>query len=143
MLTAEYFMKRFVKLKPNIYSGELRGKLFFLKEIASRLGVGPTFVLVINLLHAKVSNWSFGVVERFLTHRVQCPCCNWTGIRFRSIFFGSYLRSNCGCPCCKSMERHRSYFIHYSGSTECQGLGDLREKLIVYFAPEKSLSSWL
>jgi SAM-dependent methyltransferase len=41
------------------------------------------------------------------------------------------------------MERHRSYFLYYSGGTDCPALGDIEEKLIVYFAPEKSLSSWL
>jgi SAM-dependent methyltransferase len=127
-------------LNGNVYSGQLRAKFSFLKGIAVRLGFAPTVLLLAQLVQAKAMNWCCGILERFLTHAVCCPCCRWTGLQFRTIFFGSYLRRNCGCPRCKSMERHRSYFLYYSGTT---GFGDTKGKVIVYFAPEKSLADWL
>jgi SAM-dependent methyltransferase len=63
---------------------------------------------------ARVVNRALSGAERafpFLRAR-RCSCCEWKGLRFRTIAFVEYKRADAWCPNCGSLERHRalSYF---------------------------------
>lgn len=65
-----------------------------------------------------------------------CPCCGWSGLRFRSFAAVEYVRHDAVCPGCGAFERHRalaSFYPRFFGS-----LG-LRLAHVVHFAPEKCL----
>jgi SAM-dependent methyltransferase len=123
--------------KQGVYSRRLRAKLFFLRDIAAHSTYGRLLLVSLQALTAKGINFTYAVLEQVIKHRVQCPACGWMGLRFRTVYFGSYVRKDCACPRCRSMERHRSYFLYYSG------LERMRHKVILYFAPEPSLYLWL
>jgi SAM-dependent methyltransferase len=118
----------------NVYTRRLRAKLSFLTAIAAQVGPGRALLVSLQLVRAKGINLIWGVLERLLPHRVECPICGWTGLRFRTAFFGSYFRDDCACPRCIGMERHRAYALYYSG------LQLAKEQVVLYLAPERSLS---
>jgi SAM-dependent methyltransferase len=63
---------------------------------------------------ARVLNRALSGAERVLpfVRTRRCPCCEWAGVRFRTIAFVEYMRADAQCPGCGSLERHRalSYF---------------------------------
>lgn len=66
----------------------------------------------------------------------RCPCCEWTGLRFRTLAFDEYARGDAYCPNCRSLERHRALSSFYP--TFLASL-PRRPGRAIHFAPEKSL----
>jgi SAM-dependent methyltransferase len=59
-------------------------------------------------LYAVAFTRLLSATERLLDIRsVQCPVCNWCGLRFRPYLGPGWVRRNNTCPQCGSQERHR------------------------------------
>lgn len=90
---------------------------------------------------ARLENLALAAVDRMLSLRARrCPCCGWTGSRFRSFAVIEYVRRDVLCPRCGSFERHRalaSFYPAYLG-----GL-DRRPDRLIHLAPEPCLRSTL
>jgi SAM-dependent methyltransferase len=69
-------------------------------------------------------------------HTRTCPCCGWSGLRFRSFAVLEALRTGVICPACGSFERHRALASFYPSFFERLGLRPAR---LVHFAPEPCL----
>ena len=63
---------------------------------------------------------------------MTCPICNWNG---QFLSFGN--RQNAQCPQCKSLERHRSYYLYFKKILPID-----KEIKLLHFAPEKSLTKF-
>lgn len=48
------------------------------------------------------------LANRWLPHRVECPCCGWRGRRFYDYVEAGYTVANEACPRCDSHARHRA-----------------------------------
>ena len=89
---------------------------------------------------ARVYNRALSATERvlpFLPMR-RCPCCGWTGLRFRMIAFVEYMRGDARCPACGSLERHRALSYFYPSFFRSLPRTPGRT---IHFAPEQSLVS--
>lgn len=87
---------------------------------------------------ARVFNRALSAAERalpFLRTR-RCPCCEWKGLRFRTIAFVEYMRGDAWCPGCGSLERHRALSYFYPTFLESLPRAPGRA---IHFAPERSL----
>ena len=75
---------------------------------------GPAHRTSMRRATARVFNRALSGAERALpfVRTRRCPCCEWRGVRFRTIAFVEYMRADALCPNCESLERHRalSYF---------------------------------
>lgn len=67
----------------------------------------------------------------------SCPCCGWSGLRFRSFAVLESVRSGVICPGCGSFERHRALASFYP--TFFQRLG-VRPARLIHFAAEPCLT---
>lgn len=68
----------------------------------------------------------------------SCPCCDWTGLSFRSFAVAEYVRHGALCPRCGSFERHRALAYFYSRFIPELGK---RPSRIIHFAAEDCLES--
>ena len=64
-----------------------------------------------------------------------CPCCEWSGRRFRPYIAAGYTSLDAVCPKCNSHARHRGHLLYYRADL------DLLEKKgrLLYFAPERGI----
>ena len=88
---------------------------------------------------ARVFNRALSAAERalpFLRTR-RCPCCQWKGLRFRTIAFVEYMRGDAWCPSCGSLERHRALSYFYPPFLESLPRAPGRA---IHFAPEPALA---
>jgi SAM-dependent methyltransferase len=69
-------------------------------------------------------------------HARACPCCGWTGLRFRSFAVLESIRTGVICPGCGSFERHRALASFYPREFERLGIRPAR---LIHFAPEPCL----
>ncbi len=82
-------------------------------------------------------NLAISAAERLRRFEARsCPCCGWSGLRFRSFAVLESLRSGVICPGCGSFERHRALASFYP--TFFQRLG-ARPARLIHFAPEPCL----
>ena len=65
-------------------------------------------------------------------NKVLCPICGWSGKEF--LPFGVITRKNAQCPNCKSLERHRLYFLYLLTKIDTN-----KNIKVCHFAPEKSI----
>jgi SAM-dependent methyltransferase len=70
-------------------------------------------------------------------HARRCPCCGWSGLRFRSFAVREALRTGVVCPGCGSFERHRALASFYPAFFERLGR---RPSRLIHFAPEPCLT---
>ena len=70
----------------------------------------------------------------------ECPCCGWTGLRFRSFAVMEYLRRNVICPQCGSFERHRALSFFYARFLAALGQ---RPSRLIHFSAESCLEKIL
>ena len=70
-------------------------------------------------------------------HSRSCPCCGWTGLRFRSFAVLESLRTGAICPRCGSFERHRALASFYPAYFAAR-----RSRLsrVIHFAAEPCLA---
>ena len=68
-------------------------------------------------------------------NRVTCPFCNWEGNEF--LPQGIITRKNAKCPKCKSLERHRLYFLYLKKLLDSLEGKPLK---LLHFAPETILT---
>jgi SAM-dependent methyltransferase len=87
---------------------------------------------------ARAINRAFWAAERALpfARARRCPCCQWSGVRFRVIAFVEYMRADARCPGCGSMERHRALSHFYPAFLESLPGSPRRA---IHFAAEDSL----
>jgi hypothetical protein len=87
---------------------------------------------------SRLFNRALSAAERGLpfVRARRCPCCGWSGLRFRTIAFVEYTRADAQCPECGSMERHRALSSFYPGFLKSLPTPPRRA---IHFAPEKSL----
>jgi SAM-dependent methyltransferase len=82
-------------------------------------------------------NLAIAAVERLRPfHARTCPCCGWSGLRFRSFAVLEYLRTGVICPGCGSFERHRALASFYPRFFERLGV---RPSRLIHFSPEPCL----
>ena len=74
-------------------------------------------------------------VNARLPHRLECPCCGWTGNRFRDYVFGRTVMPGIECPRCDSHSRHRALSIWLRDTYKIQD----RSGTALLFAPERCL----
>jgi len=67
---------------------------------------------------------------------VKCPYCQWQGKIF--LDFGIKIRHNAQCPKCKSLERHRLYYLYLK-----EKIREKRKYKVLHVAPEKILTDLL
>jgi SAM-dependent methyltransferase len=82
-------------------------------------------------------NLAMSALERL--HRFDariCPCCGWTGLRFRCMAVLESIRTGAICPRCGSFERHRALASFYPHEFERLGIRPAR---LIHFAPEPCL----
>jgi SAM-dependent methyltransferase len=83
-------------------------------------------------------NLAIAAGERLAPFRARtCPCCGWSGLRFRSFAVRESLRTGVICPGCGSFERHRALASFYPRFFERHASRPLR---LIHFAPESCLS---
>jgi SAM-dependent methyltransferase len=100
-------------------------------------------VLRIGRLHPREvacrgQNLAIAAVERVHAFEARrCPCCGWSGLRFRSFAVRESLRTGVVCPGCGSFERHRALALFYPAffNTEAP-----RPSTLIHFAPEPCLA---
>ncbi|KKP88086.1 MAG: hypothetical protein UR93_C0022G0001 [Berkelbacteria bacterium GW2011_GWA2_35_9] len=86
-------------------------------------------------LYRSVYRFTYSINPRIISQKnVFCPCCSWSGKQF--LPFGNPKRTNVQCPRCKSVERHRLYYLFLK-----EYLNKLLNKSIqvLHISPEKSL----
>ena len=76
------------------------------------------------------------LANKFMSSRLRCPCCGWTGRRFYDYIEVGYSVRNAACPQCDSHPRHRAFYIWLQDSYPLRE----REGRALVFAPEKALA---
>lgn len=87
-------------------------------------------------------NLVIAAAERILPRQARrhCPCCGWTGLRFRSFAVVEYLRRDVLCPRCGAFERHRALSSLYPAFF---GRLPKRPSRTIHFAAEPCLTPTL
>ena len=83
--------------------------------------------------------WSRSFVllsNRFLTARVECPCCGWKGRRFFDYIEAGYKVPNAACPVCDSHSRQRALSLWLTNEFQL----DQQKGIALVFAPERALT---
>ncbi len=91
-------------------------------------------------LHTRLANFHLRFRQRIIGgNDVCCPCCGWTGWRFRTIDCGTFTVPNAECPACQCHERHRMLhlFLERRPPVFMKDGG-----VALHFAPEPSLHPW-
>ena len=65
-------------------------------------------------------------------NNLLCPICGYSAKEF--LTFGVYPRKNAQCPKCKSLERHRLYYLYLLRKIDAS-----KQINVCHFAPEKSI----
>jgi hypothetical protein len=92
-------------------------------------------------LVARAENFALAASERVLRPgRRACPCCGWSGLHFRTLSTGGYLRRDVICPECGSFERHRALSQFYPAYF---GEAQLKVRRLIHCAPERCLAPTL
>lgn len=82
-------------------------------------------------------NLAIAAAERVTPFQARtCPCCGWSGLRFRSFAVREALRTGAICPGCGSFERHRALASFYPAFFQRLGV---RPSRLIHFAPEPCL----
>jgi len=90
---------------------------------------------IIPKLYRAIYRFLYSINPKITTKKnVFCPCCVWSGKHF--LPFRAPKRTNVQCPRCKSVERHRLYYLFLK-----EYLNKLSNKSIkiLHISPEKSL----
>lgn len=89
----------------------------------------------------RAGNLALSVADRMLALQArQCPCCGWTGLRFRSFAVVEYLRHDAVCPRCGAFERHRALATFYPAFFDRLAARPAR---LIHFAAERCLTPTL
>jgi len=78
------------------------------------------------------------VINSLLQHRVECPCCGWTGRQFKDYYFfmGDSI-PRIECPRCESHPRHRLLYLWLERAYR---INDRKGRALL-LAPEKALAN--
>lgn len=88
-----------------------------------------------------VENLALSLADRTWSSQARrCPCCGWTGLRFRSFAVVEYLRHDARCPRCGAFERHRALASFYPA---CFAALPQRPARLIHFAAEPCLEPTL
>jgi SAM-dependent methyltransferase len=82
--------------------------------------------------------WSamrFRIGNRYLRVDRECPCCGWSGHRFRDYLSIDYVYRDAECPGCSSHPRHRMLYLWLRDRFAFES----RQGLAMIFAPEVCL----
>ncbi len=94
-----------------------------------------------NAIACRLQNLALAGVDRVLAlPSRRCPCCGWTGFRFRSFAVVEYLRRDAICPRCGAFERHRALASFYRRFFDAFGR---RPGRLIHLAPEPCLKPTL
>ena len=89
-------------------------------------------------LAARVVRYRIPVVlsNRFLSRKLECPCCGWQGRRFLDYIEVGYRVPNAACPGCDSHSRHRALYLWLKNEFQL----DKKVGRALVFAPEGALA---
>ncbi|MDQ1729376.1 MAG: hypothetical protein QOD33_1501 [Pyrinomonadaceae bacterium] len=73
--------------------------------------------------------------NRFLSDKLECPCCGWRGRRFLDYIELGYRVPNAACPNCDSHSRHRALYLWLKNEFRIE---EQSGKALI-FAPERAL----
>lgn len=96
-------------------------------------GIAPATRLLFHVI------WARSIVllsNKFLPHKVECPCCGWKGRRFFDYIEVGYTVPNAACPSCDSHSRQRALSLWLRDEFHL----DLQRGVALVFAPERALA---
>jgi len=89
------------------------------------------------LLRVVWTRISAALANKFLSARVECPCCGWEGGRFFDYLEVGCTARGVECPRCNSHPRHRAFALWLKGAYRLES----RSGTALVFAPERALES--
>lgn len=72
----------------------------------------------------------------------ECPCCGWTGFRFRFLDCGKFIVPDVECPQCRGHERHRLLHMLLTRRAP-EFMRQTHPGLVLHFAPERQVRSFI